>query len=94
MDCGQGLEREDRERAGYPPPETVTFTTTDNFDFTGGGDAGRISVTPGCDPILPRDERFHQRWLTPPASSGRRAAVTRAIQAAFTTSVRARTRGT
>jgi hypothetical protein len=44
-------------------PETVTFTTTDNFDFTGGGDPGRISVTPGCDPILPRDERSHERWF-------------------------------
>ena len=44
-------------------PETVTFTTTDNFDFTGGGDAGRISVTPGCDPILPRGERSHERWF-------------------------------
>jgi len=44
-------------------PETVTFTTTDNFDFTGGGDAGRISIKPGCDPILPRGERSHQRWF-------------------------------
>ena len=44
-------------------PESVTFTTTDNFDFTGGGDAGRISITPGCDPILPRGERTHQRWF-------------------------------
>ena len=44
-------------------PETVTFTTTDNFDFTGGGDAGRISIKPGCDPILPRGERTHQRWF-------------------------------
>ena len=44
-------------------PESVTFTTTDNFDFTGGGDAGRVSVVPGCDPILPRGERSHQRWF-------------------------------
>ncbi len=45
------------------PPESVTFTTTDNFDFTGGGDAGRISIKPGCDPILPRSERTHERWF-------------------------------
>ena len=44
-------------------PESVTFTTTDNFDFTGGGDAGRVSVRPGCDPILPRGERSHERWF-------------------------------
>jgi hypothetical protein len=44
-------------------PESVTFTTTDNFDFTGGGDAGRVSVVPGCDPILSRGERSHARWF-------------------------------
>jgi hypothetical protein len=44
-------------------PETVTFTTTDNFDFTGGGDAGRVSIRPGCDPILPRGQRSHARWF-------------------------------
>ena len=44
-------------------PESVGFSTTDNFDFTGGGDGGRISVTPGCNPILPRSERSHNRWF-------------------------------
>ncbi len=44
-------------------PESVSFTTTDNFDFTGGGDGGRVSVTPGCNPILSRGERSSARWF-------------------------------
>jgi hypothetical protein len=44
-------------------PQEVTFSTTDNFDFTGGGDGGRIVVISGCDPRLDRGERSHDRWF-------------------------------
>jgi hypothetical protein len=44
-------------------PQTVNFTTTDNFDFTGGGDGGSVVVLPGCNPTLPRGERTHERWF-------------------------------
>ena len=43
--------------------ETVNFTTTDNFDFTGGGDGGAIVVVPDCDPTLEASERTHERWF-------------------------------
>ena len=76
-------------------PESVTFTTTDNFDFTGGGDAGRVSV----------DARMRSRFFpgasgrtsagsTRRASSARRAAATKAIRAVSTTSAPGRTPGT
>jgi len=42
-------------------PSTVTFTTTDSADITGGGDGSRIRVT--CDPNLPRGERSFTRWF-------------------------------
>jgi len=42
-------------------PSTVTFTTTDSADITGGGDGSRIVVT--CDPNLPRGDRSFNRWF-------------------------------
>jgi hypothetical protein len=44
-------------------PLTVSFTTTDNCDFTGGGDGGAVVVIPGCGPALGRGERSHDRWF-------------------------------
>ena len=44
-------------------PQTVGFSTTDNFDFTGGGDGGSVVVVPGCNPELPRGERSRTRWF-------------------------------
>jgi hypothetical protein len=42
-------------------PQNVTFTTTDNFDFTGGGDGGSIVMTGSA--LLPHGQRKSDRWF-------------------------------
>jgi hypothetical protein len=48
-------------------PASITFTTTDNFDFTGGGERCGNSDGPfpniAGDPKLPRGERSIDRWF-------------------------------
>ena len=42
-------------------PNNVGFTTTDNFDFTGGGDGGSVVMTGSA--LLPHGERTSSRWF-------------------------------
>jgi hypothetical protein len=42
-------------------PQNVTLTTTDNFDFTGGGDGGVVVMTGPA--LLPHGERTFDRWF-------------------------------
>jgi hypothetical protein len=46
-------------------PTLVSWTTTDagGTDTMGGGDPVRITVTSGCNPILPRGERTENRYF-------------------------------
>jgi len=42
-------------------PQNVGLTTTDNFDFTGGGDGGGVVMTGRA--LLPRGQRNFDRWF-------------------------------
>jgi hypothetical protein len=42
-------------------PNNVGFTTTDNFDFTGGGDGGSVVMTGRA--LLPHGQRTAARWF-------------------------------
>ncbi|MFN7919312.1 MAG: carboxypeptidase-like regulatory domain-containing protein [Bryobacteraceae bacterium] len=42
-------------------PNNVGLTTTDNFDFTGGGDGGTVVMTGSA--LLPHGERTAARWF-------------------------------
>jgi hypothetical protein len=41
----------------------VTFTTTDNFDFSGGGEICGTGIVQTGNAVLPRDERTVDRWF-------------------------------
>jgi hypothetical protein len=46
-------------------PDSVGFQTTDagGTDTMGGGDPVRVTMVPGCNPILPRSERTEERYF-------------------------------
>jgi hypothetical protein len=44
-------------------PLNVNFTTTDNFDFTGGGEVCGTGIVQTGNAVLPRGERSVDRWF-------------------------------
>jgi hypothetical protein len=54
-------------------PKGVSFSTTDNADITGGGDAGRLDLI--ANPALSRGERGFNQWINT-AAFGRPARTT------------------
>jgi len=44
-------------------PSNVTFTTSDNFDFSGGGEVCGTGTVQNGSAVLPRDQRTVDRWF-------------------------------
>src|SRR5262249_20191563 len=44
-------------------PSNVTFTTTDNFDFSGGGEVCGTGIVQTGSAVLSRDQRNIDRWF-------------------------------
>src|SRR5262249_9831297 len=44
-------------------PSNVTFTTTDSFDFSGGGEVCGTGIVQTGSAVLPRDQRTLDRWF-------------------------------